>query len=206
MQKSPKLLNENRKKMDELCQTYRGEYIHAAVQIEVLINTVLSEYFCGHNMKKRKEIYYGLFNSERITLSHKIQLVQFVYRSNFKEFDKKHNLDLMDKFKNRSKEEKRKNPNAKKPATLDTKLDEFVSTRNKLAHRYFYNDLAKIEAFDGENISLDTIRIKEGGWNGDELILSKSEVRRYKNYVREISDCLKEVIGLINAKDTNQTP
>ena len=121
MEELSELFKSNFKKMNEMCRHYRGAFIHTATHIESTINIILSNYFCGHDLKKRKEIFYSVFNSERITLAHKIQVVQFIYRNHFKEFDKKYNLSILQEFKSRSKHEK-KNPNAKKPITLDSKL------------------------------------------------------------------------------------
>ena len=169
--------------MNDLCVAYRGAYIHLATRIEQMINKFLADYFCGHDQTKNEEILYGLFFSERVSMGHKVQLLQFIISNHFKEIQKKFNEDPLIKYNNLPKAEKKHLP---KPPTLNTHLNEMIEVRNKFAHRPFLQTDNDIVCFDGENIALDIKQIKDGVWKDNKLDLSKKKTKEFQENINII--------------------
>jgi hypothetical protein len=205
-----KLTNEQRENMNQMqnnCRDYRGKFIHATVQLEALINSILSYYFAPTDGTKREELMYGIFSSERILMSHKVDLVKFVAEQHYKEFYDQFIGSILEAWKNLPKKEKRdKQP----PYTLWDHLDEIVTFRNIFAHRPFLQTVESLDNWDGEHIEIDIKKIKDGDW-GDarKLTMSDKGMNLIIQTMSLVHTRLEILHGQVkdtkgkNAKDTN---
>lgn len=107
---------------------------------------------------------------------------------------------MVAEFNNIPKKERKANPFLK-PDTLDSKLDEFVTLRNKFAHRTYFQGKEEIANFDGETISIDTKEIKNAEIKLTSLKLDNIEIEKIQIMLNDVVLAITELENLVRKEN-----
>ncbi len=170
-QQKLKLLSMNTK-----CIQYRGLIIHHFAQIETTIENLIAEYFCSNNLSKQKELMYSLLSTEKITFNTKFSVFSFIVRANYSDF-LENNVGFLED------------------------IDSVAQDRNRFAHNKFMQTLEMINNNDGNNVTLEAWKAKNGKLKLGPFILNSENIQNTANKMNNIISVLSKLKSFINMKD-----
>jgi hypothetical protein len=162
----------NKLNMETLCARFRGNFIHAATKLESIIDDILCIYFT-QDEEKRKTLNLVVFSSEKITLKSKIDILDFIACKHCKEQYQKYTKD--------------------DGTTLLTRLDNFISKRNRVAHRQYYPTDEEISSFDGFNVLFKYLDGKSGKIKPKEINMGFEPSKAVVAEIMSLSNILNEL-------------
>lgn len=142
-----------KKKIKKIARTdvmaYRGFVMHNVLEIEQMMDSIISGYFCGPNTEKGKELLYCLLRHRNVALSAKFATLSFILKKYHKAY-LKHEPDVL------------------------TLLNGLITHRNDCAHNYF--DPIHDANDDGPVYKLNKHNSSEGKLNTIPVVISAKEM------------------------------
>lgn len=186
--------SENRQDMHKRVSHLRGTFIESMTGIEAFIDEIIAYHFCPENPEKQEELIWAMLASEKITTQNKYNLTSFIFQKHYPSFDTKYNSSPEKKVQEKLAAENK----PLLPLSLDTRMGNLFSFRNKLAHRkHLIQEEDLVNYHDKQKAYIRVKVVKNGKLRDDPIEVSDETNAAWAKEVHEVAEIMHELWELV---------